>query len=109
MQKEVLEKRRRENRKRLPPRLRRLTMLLEAAESLRDEDPDLNLGNIPERVRALILEEYRKLNWHTVSPIVDGCAREAIYEGSLEDCIKYTRRLIEREPARKNNLIITPV
>lgn len=109
MQKEGLEKRMRENRKRLPSRLRRLKIMLESAESLWKEDPERDMGDMIGRIRDLLFNEYRKLNWHTVSPIEDGCAREAIYEGSLEDCIKYTRRLIEREPARKNNLIITPV
>lgn len=97
------------NKNRLPPKLRRLNILLEVAEKLRDEEPTLDLGNIPERVRAIILEEYRKLNWHTVSPIIDGCARGCIYEGSLEDCLKYTRSLVKKEPSWKNNLIITPV
>lgn len=91
------------------PRLRRLKMLLEAAESLRKEEPHLELGDIPERVRSLLLDEYRKLNWHIVSPIVNGCAQEAIYEGTPEDCKKYVQRLIEKDPAIKNNLIITPV
>lgn len=96
-------------RKSLCPRLRRLEMLLEAAESLRKEEPHLELGDIPERVRALLLDEYRKLNWHVVSPIVNGCAQEAIYEGTPEDCKKYVQRLVEKDPAIKNNLIITPV
>ena len=96
-------------RKSLCPRLRRLKMLLEAAESLRKEEPHLELGDIPERVRALLLDEYRKLNWHVVSPIVNGCAQEAIYEGTPEDCKKYVQRLVEKDPAIKNNLIVTPV
>ena len=96
-------------RKSLCPRLRRLEMLLEAADSLRKEEPHLELGDIPERVRALLLDEYRKLNWHVVSPIVNGCAQEAIYEGTPEDCKKYVQRLVEKDPAIKNNLIVTPV
>lgn len=98
-----------ENKFDTPTRRRRLEILLEAAESLKREEPNLDLGDIPERVRALLLDEYRKLNWHVVSPIVNGCAQEAIYEGTPEDCKKYVQRLVEKDPAIKNNLIVTPV
>ena len=92
-------------------KLDRLNMLRDALieckkESVNDADEWQTYDNMMVKVNDLLTEEKRKAGYMVVYPIVDGSAREALFEGTKEQCKIYTDILLEGHPEMKGNIIV---
>ena len=89
----------------------RLTMLRDALieckkESVKDADEWQTYDDMMVKVNDLLTEEKRKAGYMAVYPIVDGCSRESLFEGTKELCEIYTDILLEGHPEMKENIIV---
>ena len=75
-------------------------------ESVKDAEEWQTYDNMMDRVNDLIREEQRRLGYRAVYPIVDGCSRDALFEGSPEACKVYVDILLESHPEMKGNIIV---
>ena len=92
-------------------KLDRLNMLRDALieckkESVKDADEWQTYDNMMVKVNDLLTDEKRKAGYMVVYPIVDGSAREALFEGTKEQCKIYTDILLEGHPEMKGNIIV---
>ena len=84
-------------------RLTRLEML--KASVLDCISEGINMGDMVARVEAEIKKERQAVRWSCVCPIVNGCATDAVYEGTEADCAEYTHQ----HPELHGNCIISPL
>ena len=82
------------------------TLLECKKESVKDAEEWQTYDNMTSRVNDLIHEEQRRLGYKAVYPIVDGCSRDAIFEGSPEACKVYVDILLDNHPEMKGNIIV---
>ena len=92
-------------------KLDRLTMLRDTLlecmqECVKDAYEWQTYDSMTQRVNDLIHEEHRQLGYKAVYPIVDGCSREALFEGSPEACKVYVDILLENHQEMKGNIIV---
>ena len=92
-------------------KLDRLNMLRDALieckkESVKDADEWQTYDNMMVKVNDLLTEEKRKAGYMVVYPIVDGSAREALFEGTKEQCKIYTDIMLEAHPEMRGNIIV---
>ena len=92
-------------------KLDRLTMLRDTLldccqESVKDADEWQTFHDMLAKVRDMISDEWRRLGYMAVYPIVNGSAQEALFEGTREQCKIYTDLLLERDPSMRGNIIV---
>ena len=75
-------------------------------ESVKCSEEWHTYDNMMARVYDLIRKEQRRLGYKAVYPIVDGCSRDALFEGSPEACKVYVDILLENHPEMKGNIIV---
>ena len=75
-------------------------------ESVKDADEWQTYDDMMAKVNDLLTEEKRKAGYMVVYPIVNGSARESLYEGTPEQCKIYTDILLENQPEMKGNIIV---
>ena len=90
--------------------LDRLTMLHDTLlncckDSVKDANDWQTFHNMLTKVGDLLTEERRRLGYMAVYPIVNGCAQDALFEGTSEQCNTYIDILFENDPAMKGNII----
>lgn len=73
---------------------------------VRDEEEWNALNDMLIVVCGLLTKEQRKEGWMAVYPIVDGCSREALFEGTSEECDIYVETLLEVHPEMKGEIIV---
>lgn len=56
---------------------------------------------------GMLSDERRRLGYYAVYSIVNGCARESLFEGTLEHCRTYVEILKEQDP--QFDLIVLPL
>ena len=89
----------------------RLTMLRYALldccmESVNNAGEWQTFHDMLAKVKDMVRDEYRRLGYMAVYPIVDGSAQEALFEGTSEQCKIYTDLLLENNPSMKGNIIV---
>ena len=89
-------------------RIEKLQFAIKVIRECQDENPELAYRDIIERAEQKLREAYKAAGWHCVSPIVDGQARESIFQGTHEACQEYTSIWLEAHPEDKGKFIITP-
>lgn len=85
-------------------RLDHLKLMLLAIEDCKNRHPELEWGDMLERANDMVIEEKRRLGYMAVYPIKDGCAQEALYEGTPGRCQIYVELFLD--PEMKDNIII---
>ena len=86
-------------------RLERLESLLLTIQECKQESPEMNWGDMEERAADAVLQEKRRLGYMAVYPIANGCATEAAYEGTEQDCIAYGK-IFKRHNPDKDIIIL---
>ena len=87
-------------------KLDRLEMLCETLleckqGSVKDAEEWQTYDDMMRKVNGMMLEEKRRLSYMAVYPIVDGSARESVFEGTAEKCKIYTDILLENNPSMR--------
>lgn len=81
--------------------------LLECKQgSVKDAEEWQTYDDMMRKVNGMMLEEKRRLGYMVVYPIVDGSARESVFEGTAEKCKIYTDILLENNPSMRGNIIV---
>lgn len=92
-------------------KLERLTMIRAALikcrkESLKDNDEWNTYNDMQQRIGDMIHKERKALGWSGVYEIVDGSARNCLFEGDSEQCKIYAGIMLEQHPERCGTIII---
>lgn len=87
-----------------------LLVLLKCKNECANDQDEWNIYN---RMTGMLydmrIEEKRKQGFLAVYPIVNGSAREPLFEGTKEQCKIFTDLLLESQPDLKGNIIVLPL
>ena len=90
-------------------RIEKLQFAIKVIRECQEENPELDYSDIIERAEQKLHEACKEAGWHCVSPIVNGQARESVFQGTHEACTEYVSIWLEAHPEDKGNFIITPL